>query len=70
MNLRQLASKIAKLEGKKSVVKIGDVREIIGILGDILHAELTIGDYELLASMLQDGYRRSKKKKPSKPKKK
>lgn len=34
-----LASKIAKLEGKKSEARIGDIREILGILSDIFYKE-------------------------------
>lgn len=32
MTLRTLASKIAKLEGKKSQARIGDIREILKII--------------------------------------
>lgn len=43
MSISQLASKIAKMEGKKSQVKIGDIREILKILvkDSILFDELT-----------------------------
>lgn len=34
MTLNQIASKIAKLEGKKSQARIGDIREILKILVD------------------------------------
>jgi hypothetical protein len=37
MTLQKLASEIAKREGKKSQARIGDVREILGILADIWH---------------------------------
>lgn len=37
MTLNQLASKIAKREGKKSQARIGDIREILGILADLVH---------------------------------
>lgn len=35
MNVRELASKIAKIEGHKSQSRIGDIREIISILADL-----------------------------------
>lgn len=35
MTLQQLASLIAKREGKKSQVKIGDVREVLRLICDI-----------------------------------
>ena len=38
MTLNQLASKIAKIEGKKSQARIGDIREILGILADLVHS--------------------------------
>ena len=34
-HLNKLASKIAKKEGKKSQAKIGDIREILAILGEL-----------------------------------
>lgn len=35
MSPRELASKIAKIEGKKSQARIGDIREIISIIADL-----------------------------------
>lgn len=35
-SIRELASDIAKREGKKSEARIGDVREILAILCDII----------------------------------
>lgn len=35
MNTRELASKIAKIEGHKSQSRIGDIREVISILADL-----------------------------------
>ena len=43
MTLRTLASLIAKREGKKSQARIGDVREILSKLTDILAEELLDG---------------------------
>jgi hypothetical protein len=36
MTLKELASAIAKREGKKSQVKIGDIREILRIIADLM----------------------------------
>lgn len=38
MDIKKLASLIAKAEGKKSAVKIGDVREILRILVEMEYA--------------------------------
>lgn len=35
MEIKKLASKIAKSEGKKSQATIGDIREILSILADM-----------------------------------
>lgn len=35
MNVKELASKIAKIEGHKSQSRIGDIREMISILADL-----------------------------------
>lgn len=37
--INKLVSKIAKREGKKSQVKIGDIREILGIMADVFNDE-------------------------------
>jgi hypothetical protein len=47
MTLNKLASKIAKLEGKKSQARIGDIREILGILSDLWFEEVESSSYVL-----------------------
>lgn len=47
MTLNKLASLIAKREGKRSQAHIGDVREILGILGDLFYAELTANGWAI-----------------------
>lgn len=37
--LNKLASEIARREGKKKSISIGDAREIVGILSDIFYEE-------------------------------
>lgn len=40
MTLQKLASAIAKREGKKSQARIGDIREILSILSELVHKDL------------------------------
>jgi len=58
MNIKKLASIIAKKEGKKSQVKIGDVKEMLGILSDILYA-----DFSVSVILYKNGFNRAKRKK-------
>lgn len=57
MNLRDLYKEIAKREGKKSQVKIGDIREIVAILADIF-----IKHPKTVSTLYKLGQRRAKKK--------
>lgn len=47
MTITQLATKIAKLEGKRHDAPIGDVREILKILVEICAQEVAIAQPEL-----------------------
>jgi hypothetical protein len=58
--LSKLASEIAKREGKKSQARIGDIREIIGILSDIFYEDETC---DLLNAFHEAGAKRAKKRK-------
>lgn len=63
MTLKKLASEIAFREGKKSQARIGDIREIIGIISDII-VQIPQKDLaSLLSDIVNSGVRRSKKKK-------
>lgn len=63
MTIKQLASEIAKREGKKSQARIGDIREILGILADIV-AEASEGEgCNILNSISYYGYKRKTRKK-------
>jgi hypothetical protein len=55
--LQKLASKIAKREGKRSQARIGDIREILGILSDVMHS--CPQTYQTLAVA---GFKRAQKK--------
>ncbi len=58
MTIRELATEIAKREGKKSQVSVGNVREILGHISD-----LVVSDPSSLNAIMANGYRRAKRKK-------
>lgn len=58
--LQKLASEIAKREGKKSQARIGDIREILGILADVFHED---EDCELINAFHEVGSKRVRFKK-------
>jgi hypothetical protein len=62
MNLKELASVIAKKEAKKSQVTIGNVREILCIIAEELYLDEGWGG-ELYKRFLESGKRQAKKAK-------
>jgi hypothetical protein len=58
--LRWLASEVAFREGKKSQARIGDIREILSVVGQILLEQGFVGAYELMIKVLESGARRKK----------
>lgn len=70
MTLNQLASKIARIEGKRSQARIGDIRETLGILCDMVHANEPEGAriYEnpVVELLRRGGQARAKRKKGKK----
>ena len=65
MTINKLASEIAKREGKKSQARIGDIREIIGVLSDILYEQYVCDmdeNADQIAVLLLSGEKRAKKK--------
>ena len=54
MNLKNLATKIARAEGKKVSISIGNAREVISILSDLMYADASIAEMLIL-----NGRRRS-----------
>ena len=66
--LQALASQIARAEGKKSQVKIGDIREIVGLISDVVYQEWrsegSDGVDKLIELLLNNGLARRKKIKP------
>lgn len=61
-NLKQIASEIAKREGKKSQARIGDIREILGILSDLV-SQHWIGPNDFLIIFHDNGNKRAKRRK-------
>ena len=64
MTVTKLASTIAKREGKKSETNIGNIREILGILSDMVVEDMN--GFAIYDCLIINGLRRAKKK----PKKK
>ena len=66
MKIKELVSWIAKIEGKKREVSVGDVREIVGIVSDKIYLAYKESDTTLSSFITQlrlNGQRRSKRKK-------
>lgn len=61
MTINRLASTIAKIEGKKSQTHIGNIREMLAILSDIMVDEPLSG-VELYSKFIENGLRRKKKR--------
>jgi UDP-N-acetylglucosamine enolpyruvyl transferase len=53
MTLNQLASLVAKREGKKHQASVGDVRELLAII-----AELIVTDMEVASALVRAGLKR------------
>lgn len=61
MTIRKLASLLARKEGKKTQARIGEIRELLAILSDLVYA-----DSEPILEMLwSNGLARAKKKEKS-----
>lgn len=55
MTFNEIASEIAKLEGKKHQASVSDVREILAVLSDMV-----IKDPMVIATLIKNGERRRK----------
>ena len=62
MKIKELVSHIAEQEGKLKEVSVGNIREIVGIVSDLLFSELFNGGSEALKELYKNGSRRAKKK--------
>lgn len=58
MTIRKLATLLAKLEGKKSQARIGDLREVLSILSDMVYESS-----EAMDALFNNGEKRFKKAK-------
>lgn len=58
MQIKEIASQIAKREGHKSQARIGDIREILGVLADMSYES-----QEPLKAIIQLGIARAKRRK-------
>jgi len=58
MTIKELASLLAKKEGKKTQARIGEIRELLSLLSD-----LACADSNVLAALVINGQRRAKRKK-------
>lgn len=54
--IRKVASVLAKAEGKKSQVKMGDVREIVGLISDLMYMDIFNGT--VYAAFIRNGQKR------------
>jgi hypothetical protein len=62
MTIKELVKFIVEKEGKKKEVAVGDVREIIAILSEVLATEDgQIGRVETYSNLVKNGKRRLKK---------
>lgn len=65
MTINKLAKEIARREGKRSQARYGDIKEILGILSDIIAENKTTtgGFNSVVFSIALLGAKRNKKKK-------
>lgn len=63
MQIRELASLVAKKEGHRSQSRIGDIREILSILSD-----LSYDSQEVIHAIVQNGIQRAKRRKKARAK--
>ncbi len=61
MTIKQLAVKLSKAEGKKKEISVGDAREVLAILSDMI-ADDAIG-MDVHVALLTNGIARKRKKK-------
>lgn len=60
MSIKKMASMLAKLEGKKSQARIGDIRELLALLSDLIYEDRA--EQDLYFCLWDNGFERSKKK--------
>lgn len=64
MNLNELAKRITLAEGKKLSISIAQVKEVLGILSDVVYACWNgAEDFNLFMALLKNGNKRAKNRK-------
>jgi hypothetical protein len=66
MTIKELVSKIAKAEGLKHEASVGDIREIVGIVSDVLWKLSEPDCVKFVTVLVGNGKRRSRRKRISK----
>jgi len=65
MKINDIAKEIAKREGKKSQARIGDIKEILGIVADMIFDNYKSNNYGstfVYTVLLHLGFKRAKKR--------
>lgn len=57
MTVKELVSKLAKLEGKRHQASVGDIRELVGLISDELFKDPSLAEL-----LIKNGKKRPKKK--------
>jgi ferredoxin-thioredoxin reductase catalytic subunit len=60
MKIKELVAYIAKKEAGKSNVKVGDIREIVGLVSDLMYQNHEENQYEICTCLYKNGKRRAK----------
>lgn len=64
MTLKELTVYLSEKEGKSKEVSVGNIREILGIISDLMFSEVTTGELKgsTFENLYKNGKRRAKKK--------
>jgi hypothetical protein len=67
MTINKLAANICRIEGKKSQARMGDVKELLGILSDAFYESYKHKDpwvsFDFIMMFINNGAKRAKKRK-------
>lgn len=64
MTIKELVKYLATHEGRKHQASVGDIREIVGILSDLVWRDWHEYEFEskMLTSLMRNGWKRAKRK--------